>query len=39
MLYECGNIAKDEIEVSGILNNFYFYIIKHVTAKERVDQI
>ena len=35
MLYEDGNIAKDEIEVSGILNNFYINIIKHITGKER----
>ena len=33
-LYEGGNIAKDEIEVSGISNNFYINIIKHVTGKE-----
>ena len=34
-LYEGGNIDKDEIEVSGILNNFYIDIVKHVTGKER----
>ena len=34
-LYEGGNIAKDETEVSGILNNFYINIVKHVTGKER----
>ena len=34
-LYEGGNIDKDEIEVSGILNNFYVNIVKHVTGKER----
>ena len=33
--YEVGNIAKDEIKVSGILNNFYINIVKHVTGKER----
>ena len=35
MLYEGGNITKDEIEVSGILNNFYIIIVKHVTGEER----
>ena len=34
-LYEGGNIAKDEIEVSRILNNFYMNIVKHVAGKER----
>ena len=34
-LYEGGNIAKDEIEVSRILNNFYINTVKHVTGKER----
>ena len=34
-LYEGCNIAKDEIEVSKILNNFYINIVKHVTGKER----
>ena len=34
-IYEGGNIAKDEIEVSRILNNFYINIVKHVTGKER----
>ena len=34
-LNEGGNIAKDEIEVSGILVNFYINIVKHVTGKER----
>ena len=34
-LYKGGNIAKDETEVSGILNNFYINIIKQVTGKER----
>ena len=36
-LYEGGNIAKDEIEVSGILNNFYINIVKHVLAKKRMN--
>ena len=35
MLYEGGNIAKDEIEVSRILNNFYVNIVEHGTGKER----
>ena len=35
MLYEGGNIAEDETEVSRILNNFYINIVKHVTGKER----
>ena len=35
MLNEGGNIAKDEIEVSEILKNFYINIVKHVTGKER----
>ena len=35
MLYEGGNTVKDEIEVSGILNNFYLNIVRHVTGKER----
>ena len=30
-LYEGGNIAKDKIEVSRILNDFYINIVKHVT--------
>ena len=34
-LYEGGNIAKVEIEVSRILNNFYINIVKHITGKER----
>ena len=34
-LYEGGNIAKNEIEVSGILNNFYMIIVKHVTSKRK----
>ena len=34
-LYEGGSIAKDEIEVFGMLNNFYITIVKHVTGKER----
>ena len=34
-LYQGGNIAKDEIEVSRILNNFYINIVKNVTGKER----
>ena len=34
-LYEDDNIAKDETEVSGILNNFYINIVNHVTGKER----
>ena len=34
-LHVGGNIAKDEIEVSLILNNFYINIVKHVTGKER----
>ena len=33
--YEGDNIAEDETEVSGILNNFYINIVKHVTGKER----
>ena len=37
MLYEGGNIAEDEIEVSGIFNNFYINIVKHVLAKKGMD--
>ena len=35
MLYERGNIVKDEVEVFGILNNFYINIVRHITGKER----
>ena len=34
-LYECSKIVKDEIEVSGILNDFYINIVRHITGKER----
>ena len=34
-LYEGGKIVKDEIEVSGILNDFYINIVRHITGKER----
>ena len=33
--YEGSNITKDEIEVSGILNDFYINIVKHITGKEK----
>ena len=34
-LYGGGDIIKDEIEVSGILNDFYINIVRHITGKER----
>ena len=34
-LFEDGNIVKDEIEVSGILNDFYINIVRHITDKDR----
>ena len=36
-LSEGGNIARDATEVSGILNNFYINIVKHVTGKKGMD--
>ena len=34
-LYEGGDIVKNEIEVSEILNDFYINIVRHITGKER----